>query len=330
METITSKRSFYFYSAIFWMMLFWFVMGSMVLGIYIHDYNSHHFQTREYGLLFLFAALVAGAIYTIYRHIKNAPSLKITHELIKVNYNVYNWIDIENSEIIGKQRYIFGDRKEGVMLKFKNKKEVYFLDSMYSNISQIKNLIQSQLEKYDNLTVNTNLIKSPLIIAGIVTFKGNPLLGFRGMILLLYLAGLVCMLVQNHSKSIEIFLYIFLSSLTIWALCYFSYYFILSDDDFIVRNHYLLGFKKIYKFNNIKEVVFEQGSKMPGSVRVITKDYKGKLYRAETLSDRKWVNLKDELEKRQLSIRDEFVGAIVFYDFVLFKEIKELFRKHKK
>lgn len=161
-------------------------------------------------------------------------------------------------------------------------------------------------------------------------YKGTLPLGFRGVMSVLYLGSFIGILTQEYSNPLEVCACCFFSLLSILALFYVSHYFIISNDVLVVRNHYKFWLKRIYNFDDILEVAFEQRSKMPGSIRITTKDNKSKLYPAETLSDSKWIDLKDELEKKQLPIRDEFVSAIVLFEFVVFKEIREIFSRFKK
>lgn len=65
--------------------------------------------------------------------------------------------------------------------------------------------------------------------------------------------------------------------------------------------------KKAFRLNEIKEIVFETRHNMPNCLRIITNDFKTKLYPAGTLRDRTWLALKERLESHDISVRNECV-----------------------
>jgi hypothetical protein len=73
----------------------------------------------------------------------------------------------------------------------------------------------------------------------------------------------------------------------------------------------------VYRLSDIREVVFELPYKMPVSLRIITNDFESKLYPAATLWSKKWIELKDELEKKNIKVRNEGVYYEPF-EFKLF------------
>jgi hypothetical protein len=81
-----------------------------------------------------------------------------------------------------------------------------------------------------------------------------------------------------------------------------------SDKYFIVRNPNLFWIKKIYRLDDIKEVVFEQqDSNMPYSLRIISVDFESDLYMAGTLRNKKWRQLQENLEDKNINVRNECV-----------------------
>lgn len=84
-------------------------------------------------------------------------------------------------------------------------------------------------------------------------------------------------------------------------------YFGISEHYFVVKNHNFIWKEKIYRLNNISEVVFETQGKMPNCLRIITKDFKYKLYPASTLCNETWLELKSALEKEGIKVRNECI-----------------------
>lgn len=88
---------------------------------------------------------------------------------------------------------------------------------------------------------------------------------------------------------------------------YFMYYFKVSNSFFLIRNHNFFWVKKAYRIFDIKEIVYETQGNMPNCLRIITKDYRDKLYPAGTLRDKDWLNLKTTLESHKIKVRNECI-----------------------
>ena len=84
-------------------------------------------------------------------------------------------------------------------------------------------------------------------------------------------------------------------------------YFLISNDYLIVKNHNHIWKEKIYHLSNIKEVVFESNGQQPNCMRIITKDFKNKLYPAGTLRGKTWLKMKKKLELKGVIVRNECI-----------------------
>ena len=85
------------------------------------------------------------------------------------------------------------------------------------------------------------------------------------------------------------------------------HYFRVSQNFLVVRNHLAFWKNKAYRFKEIKEIVFETRDKMPNCLRVITKDFRSKLYPAGTLRDKTWLLMKDKFESHGITVRNECI-----------------------
>ncbi|MNL67650.1 hypothetical protein D3C87_1922580 [compost metagenome] len=82
------------------------------------------------------------------------------------------------------------------------------------------------------------------------------------------------------------------------------YYFEVSKNFLVVKNHYYFWKKDIYHFSEIKEIVFEGVyGKRPKSLVIITLDFKTERYYAGSLTDKTWLKLKTELENKNIIVR---------------------------
>jgi hypothetical protein len=85
------------------------------------------------------------------------------------------------------------------------------------------------------------------------------------------------------------------------------YYFEVSDNYLVIRNHNFFWIKKVYKIDQLKEIVFETREKLPYCLRVITKDFKSNFYPAGTLRHDDWLSLKDKIETYHVKVRNECI-----------------------
>jgi hypothetical protein len=192
---------------------------------------------------------------------------------------------------------------------------------MYSNSKEIKNFINQVVTNKLPYSVNPNLKiqETDFFNETFVYFKGKQLLCIEGIIFwLFFLFGLFFI---GRSLTVFNIAGLIASSIfcTIWVLIWIRrlYYFGVSDNYFIVKIANVVGFKKVYRLSDIREVVFELPYKMPVSLRIITNDFESKLYPAATLWSKKWIELKDELEKKNIKVRNEGVYYEPF-EFKLF------------
>ena len=116
------------------------------------------------------------------------------------------------------------------------------------------------------------------------------------------------MLFSKGNPPIALFVFLGVFS-TFWFILssWMMHYFVVTNDFLIIKNHNFLWMTKIYPLSEVKEIVYETQEKQPNSMRVITKDFKNKLYRAGTLRDSTWLDMKKELERNKIKVRNECI-----------------------
>ena len=90
-------------------------------------------------------------------------------------------------------------------------------------------------------------------------------------------------------------------------LSYQMHYFIIGQKYLIIKNTIWLWRKDIYQLTDIKEVVIETPHRLSTSLRVITNDYRDKLYPAGSLSDKTWREMMKQLQNSKVKVRNEAV-----------------------
>lgn len=312
--TIVSKRHFFkFYFSIILMTLFISAMATGMLSIYIKTASNGQLNTKDNLMLIFSIACYAFAGYSLYRYIKNAPKITLDKDFITFNNQTYSITDIKKITLTGKQpfKYAINFPMEAATLTFKNDETKYIFDDIYSNSWEIKSFLkQVVIDKKDFFQSSNSSIDSNAVASDFYeTFKGNQITSLRGILLWMLVGFMAYMLLNNKRPNTVGLTVFFLGFSTLWFIfnSYLMHYFQVSNNYFVVKNHNFFWKKKVYNIADIKEIVFETQGKMPNCLRIITNDFRNKLYPAGTLRDKNWFSLKDKLETYNIKVRNECI-----------------------
>lgn len=309
---ITAQRNkFNFYFPITIAFLFFFTLASLLAWIFITQLLKGVFLSKDFMVPVISIVFFYLTYYTIARYFKNAPIITTDGERITFGSESFLLKDIEDIYLTGKVpfRYIFLFPMEGMTLNFKDGTSKYIYDDIYINSSHLKSFLDQVVVKKKPYFEQDNFeIKSDTIdVSSAEVFKGTPVFSLRGLNII-GLIGFFIYLSVFRVKNIPIgFLIGFslFSLLWIYLNARLMNYVKLTDEYLIINNHILVWKKSIYKIHDIKEIVFETQRKAPYSLRVITKDFRNKLYPAATLRDKTWLHLKGKLEVKKVKVRNE-------------------------
>ena len=314
MTTIVSRRHFIkFYASIVFATAFFIAMGSVLLFVYSDSIGKQKIEPKDHLMLFFSIACYLFAVYGVYRYVKNAPTITIGRDFINFNGQVFSISDINKLELSGKRpfKYAVDFPMEAATLTFKNGDKKYIFDDMYANTWEMKLFLkQTVIDKKGYFEINNlEIDKSALVNDSFETFRGNQFTSLRGLSLWGLIGFFGYMLVTNNKPNGEFLIITFSCVSIFWFVvhCYLMNYFKVSDNFFVVRNHNYFWKKHIYGIRNIKEIVFETQGKMPNCLRIITNDFRSKLYPAATLRDRDWLKLKNRLEACGIEVRNECI-----------------------
>lgn len=309
MTTIISKRhAFNFYGILIFVSLLFGGIGSFILFEIVDLSESNAKDLIAIGIfVYLFVLLF------IYSFVRNTPAITLNEHYIKFGKKSFRLKDIEEVKLTGKRyfRYIFFTYMEATTLVFKDGTEKVIFDSVYSNSHKIKSFLKQVVideKEYKPYQVS-KIDKKNLPFEPKEYFKGNPFFSFRGIMLwgfILFLSYLF-FFKPFPNKNIP---YVFLG---VYGLFWFvlnswmMYFFGLTKNHLIVKNHYFLWEIKTYKLTDIHEIVYESQGRSPNCMRIITKDFKYKLYRAGTLRDKTWIKLMHQLQEKGIKVRNECI-----------------------
>ncbi len=315
MPIITTRRHpFKFYAALLFISLLLFGIGSLILFTGINILQKGQPATKDYFMSLFGLAFYLLAFFTVYAYWKNTPHVIIDNYTIKIGDRTIDIKNIKDVALTGKMpfRFILNYPMEGTALLLADDTEIFLFDDMYANSSEIKLFLQQVvLNKQEyKPALTSNISKDSIYIENEETFKGNQFTSFRG----LSLWGLIGFLTFTLFDSWEHPPMLQLVTLIVFGIFWFvlhgwlMHYFGLTTDYLIVRNHIFIWKMKIYRLSDIKEVVYETQGKQPNCMRIITKDFRNKLYPAGTLRNKTWLYLKMKLEAKGVAVRNECIS----------------------
>lgn len=299
-------------------------IGGMLLLRFFEKLKTENIITW-FNLVFPFFILVF-IIYSFRYLIINFPKITIDKSGISfstyLKTEFYNWEEIKSIKITGKENlnFLFASMPmEATTLTLKSGKIKNIWADNYSNISEIRILLDRVEKLISEDKKEMNLLSfridknqkslNQIELKNQIEFNGNHFLSANGLILYGFIAFILFMIFQNPSKIIGNYkALLFLSSIGLFMCGIFSskmHYFIVTDKYIIVKNSIWFWFNKVYEIDNIKELVIETPHKQSTSLRIITKDYKSKMYQAGSLRDNTWTKLKEYLLKKDVQIRNE-------------------------
>ena len=316
MEIIKTKRHiFKFYILIIFAFVFFSTLGGIMLHMTFEVFQKEQIEQKDYLLPLVPVLFFFLAFYTVYAYWKNSPTIIIDPHRRSINFGaeLYYLNDIEKIKLTGKMpfRYIIKFPMEGASILFKNGIEKFIYDDMYSNTWQVKMFFDQVVIKKNEVTETEikPINKNSLRFEKEELFKGNPLTSLRGISLWGLIGFFVGLMVfKMKAPPIGLFLFFFGFSVFWFVLhSYMMHYFGLTKEYFVIRNHNFFWMQKVYRIDEIKEIVYESQGQQPNCLRIITKDFKNKLYPAGTLRDKTWLYLKERLELNGIRVRNECI-----------------------
>ncbi len=300
MEIISKRHLYKFYiSLILWNLFFLTIIG-LLISIIIKE-NDTKITLISFFILAIFISINVGII-------KNAPKIVLNKEGISFKNNFYKWSELLSAKLTGKGSMLFNSG-ECATLIFKDATKLEIYDDFYSNITEMKSFIEETVlkkEKTIQLRKKSIAIENEIFIS----YKGNPVFSFRG-ILMWGLILLVPLLVMWSNKTIKATLFFNPFSIFFFLiLAKMMNYFEISENLFIVKNHYYFWKKNIFTIDEIREVVFEHNHKRSNSFRLILKDFSTKKYFAGSLTDNTWREMKNNLEQKNIVVRNELYSSL--------------------
>ena len=284
-----------------------------MIAIFIKRNNQGIISAKEYLMPLIGIVVLFMAFYTIFRYYKNAPKIVIEDNFISFKNEIFPLSEIFKIKFTGKCnfKYFSNFPMEAATVYFTSGHVKFIFDDMYQNSWEIKSYLKQVIIDKKGYTFQDNLpiTKSELANENFEVFRGNQFISLRGFTLWGLIGfSLHALLTSNKKPTPSTLIFFTAISLFWFALhSWLMHYFKVSEKFVVVKNHLLPWKMKAFRLKEIKEIVFETRYNMPNCLRIITYDFKNKLYPAGTLRDKTWIALKERLESHGIKVRNECI-----------------------
>lgn len=256
--------------------------------------------------------------FILYKNSYEAPDLILTNEFIQIGELKYDYDQITGIDLINNIQLVFDADyvKSTFHGEFKTINEFNFEERLYNNLQDIKLYIeQVAILKIPYQPIK---IEYPKILPNKTVYSVrninfylniNVILLFISPIILTVLVYLPYKISDSILVLIFMPLWLIILLLAIQPFRRLHFSFEIVDEFFIVHSPIKYWDNKIYKLNDIKHieiVTIEIGKSRQKGLKILTNDYKYKIYNAEGLSIRQLMRLLIEFKKMGKSIRKSY------------------------
>lgn len=259
------------------------------------------------GIFFLFIlcfGLMLVGIYFIYNAKRMTPKIELDEEKVLMNNKNYYWKDLVNIELWGSVGLGRG-RLDGTILTFYAKKDmIYFIDSYYSNITEVKAFLKQKLidkSEHIELFVPEKIDKEEVKYEDYETFKGNPFTCRSGIFIWFIIVGFsysAFILWQLEFKWV-VLLPTFFSLLFFFFFCYGAKNIMVSQNYLIIKYTILFWKINIVKKSNVERIIMLQDRKM---LKIISNDLTYKKVSMPNLRKNTFLSLKERLIEQGVTV----------------------------
>src|SRR5690606_12163784 len=291
-----------FYVLVAFVFLIFNAIGALLINVFFNE-EERAKGDKTYFLSAMGILFVMFAFYTVYQYLKNTPKIIVEKNRIFFNKEMFNINDIRFINLACKIPFKFIGRypMEGFYIEFKNGKEKFVYDDMYSNIWKIKDYLKQVVEdKKEYKPIKTQEINPSQVENEHFAYYSNfQLLGFSGITHFGFILFLIYMSFINDNINGNYFIIILILVFFLFH-SWLSHHYGISKNHLIIKNFNLpfIFITKVYKLDDIEEIVFETHQKRPNGLRVITKNFQSKLFYGASLYDNTWRELKKDLRKK--------------------------------
>ncbi|MFA0962750.1 DUF6585 family protein [Roseivirga sp. BDSF3-8] len=298
-----------------------FTLGLGILLLWKESMNDEKAASGEM-VQFLpgIGMLVFGLLVAVY-YLKTLRKIKLTDSGIHLSgilsSSFIAWNEIQETYLSGKQGESFlwiTMPFEAITVVLKNDEPVILLKNYYRNNEELCQAInhinqQKKQQVRPNLTgFKPSRLSLPGYVnpAGLTSYKGNHFFTFNWLFVYACLTASFFILfldIPIVSKLIMTGMVLLLCVLLSIQLYYFE-----ADKDFlIVKNHIWPFHQRAFRLSDITELVIESPHQRSHTLRIITSDFKNRVYGAGSLRNKTWRQFIVDMEKQGIRVRNEAI-----------------------
>ena len=295
-----------------------FILAFLISSIYLFSHPKMH--TSGTGGIRLPAPVTGSiililALFLFVQMVPYSLVTRISAQIISISgffsRKMISGAEIRSIDLFGKENPYFTARGKTLAIKIvlENDKEIVLSDAFYRNSHEVRKALYENFEEkiiYPKRLKQRDVSKTE-IESNVQKFAGNPYTSLNGALIYIII-GIFALATSKgklYQSSLGILIVI---PVVLICLCliiaYQLNYFIVSDQQIIVKNHFLPWVYKKYDVDEVIETNFEHPYKNSDSLRITTNDFKSKLYKAGSLRKEDWAQLKVKLKKLRLHFMD--------------------------
>jgi len=321
---ITSKRNIFLTGLLLLVVVGIFgFMGTLSIFKVIDDLkNGDPFTKTMFLVPLIFYPFL---FYTFYYLLTYFPSITIDKDGIKLSTifktKKYAWTEIEQIQLTGKQfqKFLFVSMPiEATTIQLNDNSEIYLWVDYYRNKSDLRVILDrannilldnKQFERLDFNIDRPNFVVQYVNENDAKEFNGNHLFTFNGLLFygwVIFIGFMVSTKPQVFLTNYGAIISISFATLVLTGmLSYQMHYFQITSQFLIVKNTIWFWRNDTYLLSEIREIVIENPHRLSTSVRVITNDYRDKLYPAGSLRYKNWKELIRQFRTDNIKLRNE-------------------------
>lgn len=315
---ITSRINFFEVGLLFVFGVLLFITIGVILILMNVQKNGSYIPEPKMALGIIFCIMCS--IFFLYHIITKIPKITVSEEGVEFKTffknNFYLWSNIESVFLTGKQSgniMFFGMPLEATTINLKDNSKRIIWAHYYRNIPELRRgfklmkpdlVSNKQLEKdflANEIHKNEQFTSSSLLGFPEV-YKGNAILSFNGFIMIGFIVFDIIVIITFKGPFTSLLV---LNGFVFGFMIYQLNYFVIVNNELIVKNHFWPMSNRTHDLNNIYEVIIETPYRRSTSLRIIDNDFNSKIYAADSLSDKTWRALIQEFVFRKIRVRNE-------------------------
>ena len=203
---------------------------------------------------------------------------------------------------------------ESTYLILKNERKIYLIAKFYQNmpalrmaLDQVNECLSSNKEIALAFHPETSVTSGYVDVKKMTKYAGNHFLSFNGLVIYGWIFFSIYAIVYLSSYFGAVLILIFMLVFTYGMLGSQLHFFYLDNNYLVVRNHVWPWVNHTYRIADIKQIAFEIPYRRSTSLRIITKDYRSKLYPGGSLRNKTWNKLLRDIEEMNIEVRNEAI-----------------------